>query len=89
MAKFTVKSNILQGGKMFRPGDSIELTAEQAAQMPWAVSSEAPADLKSRPRTAAEKAEDAEREKLSKIEREAAEKFKAESEPKKEEPPKN
>jgi len=36
-AKFRVKTRIDHDGKVYRPGDTIELTDEQAAAMPWAI----------------------------------------------------
>jgi hypothetical protein len=37
MAKYMVKSPIQMGGRRYEPGETIELTGEQAAEMPWAV----------------------------------------------------
>lgn len=69
MPKFVVKSQILMGGKMFRPGEEIELSEEQATAMPWAVVESGDMPVKAQARTRAQREEDAEREKRSKIER--------------------
>lgn len=37
MAKYRVKTPICKDGSDFAPGSQIELSAEQAAAMPWAV----------------------------------------------------
>jgi len=37
MPKYIVKSPILHDGKKYEPGETIELSDERAAQMPWAV----------------------------------------------------
>ena len=42
MPKFLVKSNILMGGKLYEAGSKIELSEEQAAEMPWAIEPAAP-----------------------------------------------
>lgn len=37
MPKFLVKSNIQKDGKLYEAGSKIELSPEQAAEIPWAV----------------------------------------------------
>lgn len=77
MSKFVVKTPILRNGKLFRPGEEIELSKEEAGSMDWAVHPLGAVNPEKRTLSAAEKAEDAARDKAAQLEREAANRFKA------------